>query len=77
MAVALREPIPWGYSKKVMREIIDGRIRSVRRQPQLIEIDPWDLSDIFYTTRKRLDAEGYDISPLNRKQVNEKHSTAM
>lgn len=57
--------IPWGYSEQVEREIINARFDSVFVQPGLIDADPLDLSDMFYDTRKRLDEEGYDVSPLN------------
>ena len=36
---------------------------------QLIEINRWDLSDIFYNARKRLDAEGYDEKTGKRKEL--------
>ena len=35
------------------------------RNHDLIIIDRWDLSKIFYDTRTRLDREGYDTSPMN------------
>ena len=58
-------PIPRGYAKQVVREIIDARFDAVKQNPELVEVDRWGVSNVYYDTRKRLDAEGYDVSPLN------------
>ncbi|MGA9942791.1 MAG: hypothetical protein WBP88_12420 [Nitrososphaeraceae archaeon] len=60
-----KKPIPRGYAKQVEREIIDARKIAVAQNPHLKTSNRWDLSDIFYNARKRLDAEGYDVRPLN------------
>ena len=60
-----KKPIPRGYAKRVEREIIDARKIAVAQNPHLKTSNRWDLSDIFYNARKRLDAEGYDVRPLN------------
>jgi hypothetical protein len=65
LALGLKKPIPRGYAKQIVKEIIITRFKSVKRNPELINTDRWDLSDVFYATRKRLDAGGYDVSPLN------------
>ena len=38
---------------------------AVGDNPDLITIDRWDLSKIFYDTRTILDKQGYDTNPMN------------
>lgn len=57
----LTEKIVFGILRKKVRE----RYYDVLDHPEKITIDRWNLSNFFYSTRKDLDEEGYDTTPLN------------
>ena len=54
--------LPIGLPTKTLEKIIDERREAVKNDPELKVTDRWDQSDVFYATRKRLDAMGYDTS---------------
>jgi hypothetical protein len=60
----LKKPIPRGLIKDVQRNLVRQRQEAVTKNPDLITIDRWDLSKIFYDTRTILDKE-YDTGPMN------------
>ncbi|PWU81182.1 MAG: hypothetical protein DLM72_08295 [Candidatus Nitrosopolaris wilkensis] len=51
--------------KDTQRDLIIKRRDAVSENPDLITIDRWDLSKVFYDTRTILDKLGYDTSPMN------------
>lgn len=55
-------PIPNGLIRQTIRHFVDSRRIAVKKDPQLIKTYRWDQSDIFYNTRKMLDAKGYEVS---------------
>jgi len=59
-------PIPRGLVRQTVRYFVDSRRIAVRNNPQLITTFRWDQSDIFYNTRKMLDAKGYDVTDLSK-----------
>src|SRR5687767_10884386 len=67
-----KKPIPEGFAFKVMDSILMERLRAVNSNPKLKITNRWDQSDVFYNTRKKLDALGYDVSKLSerRKELN-------
>jgi hypothetical protein len=65
---SIRRPIPNGLVPKILRKVVTERYDAVlgpKGDLGLITRDRWNLSDCFYETRNRLDAMGYDTSPLN------------
>jgi hypothetical protein len=54
--------LPIGLPTRTLEAIIDERRKAVKNNPDLKVTDRWDQSDVFYNTRKRLDAMGYDTS---------------
>ena len=56
--------LPHGLWKRIERDIIDERETEIKRNSQLIFLDPWNLSRVFYTLRKRLRDMGYNITDL-------------
>ena len=60
-----KKPIPRGLDLKVLRDVVYERARAVRKDKTLIQRARQDLSHQFYVTRKRLDADGYNVSSLN------------
>lgn len=46
------------------RDIIDERETETKRNSKLIFLDPWNLSRVFYTLRKRLRDMGYNVTDL-------------
>lgn len=53
--------------------ILYERWMAVKQNPNLKIINRWDQSDVFYNTRKKLDAKGYDVTKLSdkRKEINQ------
>jgi hypothetical protein len=63
-----KKAIPRGLDLKVLRDVVSERAeraRAVRKDKTLIQRARQDLSHQFYVTRKRLDADGYDVGSLN------------
>jgi hypothetical protein len=56
--------LPHGLWKRIERDIIDERETEIKHNSQLIFLDPWNLSRVFYTLRKRLRDMGYNITDL-------------
>jgi len=52
--------------KNVQRKLIRECKEAVEQNPDLVRIDRWDLSKIFYYTRTILDHDGYDTSLMNK-----------
>ncbi len=46
----------------MIRQIIGERKAAVERDPNLILVERWDHSDVFYEARKRFDERGYDVN---------------
>jgi hypothetical protein len=56
--------LPHGLWKRIQRDIIDERETETKRNSKLIFLDPWNLSRVFYTLRKRLRDMGYNVTDL-------------
>jgi hypothetical protein len=68
ISTSIRKPIPNGLVPKILRKVVTERhdaVLGLEGDLGLITRDRWNLSDCFYETRNRLDAMGYDTSPLN------------
>lgn len=68
-----KKEIPRGLIFKVEDMILWERRTAVRNNPDLKITNRWDQSDVFYNTRKKLDAMGYDVTKLSdkRKEINQ------
>ncbi|HJR84195.1 MAG TPA: hypothetical protein VJ772_02380 [Nitrososphaeraceae archaeon] len=60
--------IPRGLVFKVEDDILYNRYKAVMKNPDLKITNRWDQSDVFYNTRKKLDAMGYDVTKLSDKR---------
>lgn len=68
-----KKDIPRGLIFKVEDNILWDRCLAVKNNPALKTMNRWDQSDVFYNTRKKLDAMGYDVTKLSdkRKEINQ------
>ncbi len=68
-----KKDIPRGLIFKVGDNILWDRCLAVKNNPDLKTMNRWDQSDVFYNTRKKLDAMGYDVTRLSdkRKEINQ------
>ena len=57
----LTEKIVFG----ALRTDVNQRYQDVLADSDKLTIDRWNLSNFFYVTRKELDDQGYDTTPLN------------
>lgn len=61
MQPELTEKIVFGE----LRIHVKQRYQDVLADSDKLTIDRWNLSNFFYVTRKELDDQGYDTTPLN------------
>jgi hypothetical protein len=54
--------VPVELDRIMVRKVIGERKEAVRANPNLLLIERWDHSDVFYEVRTRLSQQGYDVS---------------
>jgi hypothetical protein len=54
--------VPVELDRIMVRKVVGERIQAVRINPNLLLIERWDHSDVFYEVRTRLSQQGYDTS---------------
>jgi hypothetical protein len=54
-------PVPKELDRQMVREIIGERKAAVTADPNLLLVERWDHSDVFYEVRTRLAQQGYDV----------------
>ena len=65
-------PLTRGIVRWAIRHFVDARRKAIHRNSNLVTTYRWDQSDVFYNTRKMLDAKGYDVSELSKGPKREK-----
>lgn len=63
-----KKQIERGVIFRVEDSILWERYTAVKNNPDLKITNRWDQSDVFYNTRKKLDAMGYDVTKLSDKR---------
>lgn len=62
MAVGGLGLVPVELDRIMVRKVVGERIEAVRINPNLLLIERWDHSDVFYEVRTRLSQQGYNTS---------------
>lgn len=58
-------PVPIGMDSHIIKYVIGQRKEAVDRDPNLLIIERWDHSDVFYYSRTHLNRLGWDTSVYN------------
>lgn len=58
-------PVPKEMDRHMVKYIVGERKKAIESDPNLIQKDPWDHSDVFYAVRTWLNQHGWDTSVYN------------
>jgi hypothetical protein len=58
-------PVPKEMDRHIIKFIVGERKEAVERDPDLLQTERWDHSDVFYASRAWLNRHGWDTSVYN------------